>query len=113
MNPKLPLSPDRPRIVRFGFCEFNLTTLELKNDGRVVSMQQQPASLLQFLVLRATRVVSREELQNAIWPTGTYVEFNDGLNPAINRIRRALGDSAEEPRFIQTIPRVGYRFVAP
>jgi eukaryotic-like serine/threonine-protein kinase len=113
MNPKAPLSPDRPRTVRFGVFEFNLTTLELKNDGRLVSMQQQPASLLQFLVLRANRVVSREELQNAIWPTGTHVEFNDGLNTAINRIRRALSDSAEEPRFIQTIPRVGYRFVAP
>jgi DNA-binding winged helix-turn-helix (wHTH) protein/Tol biopolymer transport system component len=113
MTPKPGFPSDRSCLVRFGVFEFDLTNLELKRDGRLVSTQQQPALLLQFLVIRASRVVTREELKNAIWPTGTYVEFDYGLNTAINRIRRALGDSAEEPRFIQTIPRVGYRFVAP
>jgi DNA-binding winged helix-turn-helix (wHTH) protein len=101
------------RRVRFGLFDFNLATLALKRDGQLVNIQQQPALVLQYLVLRADRVVSREELQKAIWPSGTFVEFDFGLNTAINRIRRALGDSAGEPRYIETIPRQGYRFMVP
>lgn len=98
---------------RFGVFEFDLAALKLSRGGVAVALQQQPAMLLAHLINRSGQVVTRAELKDAIWPSGTYVEFDFGLNTAVNRLRRALRDSASEPRYIETIPKVGYRFIAP
>ena len=101
------------RVARFGVFEFDLTHLKLSRNGRDTGLQQQPATLLAYMVDRAGMVVTRAELKDAIWQSGTYVEFDFGLNTAINRLRRALRDSAAEPRYIETVPKQGYRFIAP
>lgn len=106
-------TPASPRIVRFGVFEFELTRRALSRNGYPIKVQQQPALVLAHLVARAGRLVTREELHAAIWPTGTFVEFEYGLNSAINRLRRTLGDSAGAPQFIETVPKQGYRFIAP
>jgi len=118
MNPSngLPGGPvDRPvrRIARFGVFEFDLDQGRLTRNGHVVKIQQQPAMVLACLVRRPGALVTREELQQAVWPSGTWVEFDYSLNTAINRIRRTLGDTASEPRFLETVPKRGYRFIAP
>ena len=103
----------RRRIARFGVFEFDLINLKLLRNGRDIGLQQQPAMLLAHLVNRAGSVVTRDELREALWPSGTYVEFDFGLNTTVNRLRRALRDSASEPSYIETAPKLGYRFIAP
>lgn len=98
---------------RFGIFEFDLGTLELRRDGTLVRLQAQPAQVLGRLLERAGDVVSREELRLAVWPEGTFVDFERGLNFCIAQIRAALNDDAIEPRFIRTIPKRGYQFIAP
>lgn len=107
-------APDAPerRVARFGIFELDLTAGKLSRKGYDLGVQQQPALLLTYLVERAGRLVTREELRTAIWPSGTYVEFDLGLNTAISRLRRILGDSASDPRYIETVPKQGYRFIA-
>ncbi len=100
-------------MVRFGIFEFDLLNGKLTRKGYPVKLQQQPAQLLAYLIQRAGNLVTRDELQSSLWPTGTFVEFDDGLNTAVNRIRRTLGDSAAAPKYIETVPKQGYRFVAP
>ena len=100
------------RIYRFGRFELNARTAELHRAGVAVRLADKPARLLVLLVERAGETVSREELQNHLWP-GIHVERDRGLNNAVNRIREALGDAAGEPRFIVTAPKRGYRFIAP
>jgi DNA-binding winged helix-turn-helix (wHTH) protein len=100
-------------VVRFGLFELNLSTVELCKQGRKIKLQDQPFQVLRLLVKRPNDVVTREEVQKALWPADTFVEFDQGLNTAIKKIRQALDDSAENPRFIETIPRKGYRFIAP
>jgi Tol biopolymer transport system component/DNA-binding winged helix-turn-helix (wHTH) protein len=102
-----------PKSVRFGLFEADFATGELRKNGRRVKLQEQPFQVLALLVQRAGQVVPREELQKALWPADTFVEFDQGVNTAIKKIRQALGDSAENPRFIETLPRKGYRFIAP
>ena len=85
---------------------------ELRKRGRTVKLQGQPFQILAMLLRRPGEVVSREELQQALWPSGTFVEFEHGVNTAIRKIREALGDSADNPRFIETLPRHGYRLIA-
>jgi DNA-binding winged helix-turn-helix (wHTH) protein/TolB-like protein len=99
--------------MRFGVFAFNPSTGELKRDGIQVKLQPQPARVLAILAGRPGEVVSREDLRQQVWAEGTFVDFERGLNFCIAQIRNALGDSAESPRFIETLPKRGYRFVAP
>ena len=98
---------------RFGIFDFSPSAGELRRDGKVVRLQGQPAKVLALLVARAGEIVTREALQREIWNDGTHVDFERGLNFCIAQVRSALGDSAESPRFIETVPKQGYRFIAP
>ena len=107
-------APNPPtQIVHFGIFQIDLKARELHKAGVKVKLQEQPFRVLALLVDRAGQVVTREELQQKIWPTDAYVAFDQGLNNAIKKVRDALGDSADSPRFIETLARHGYRFVAP
>ncbi len=103
----------RPHRLRFATFEVDASSRELFKQGRKVKLQEQPFELLLALLERPSEVLTREELQQRIWPDDTVVDFDRGLNRAINRVRDALGDSAENPRFVETLPRRGYRFIAP
>ena len=96
----------------FGVFEVDLRAGELRKRGLRVRLQQQPFQVLAMLLEHAGQVVGREELQKKLWPADTFVDFDHGLNKAINKIREALGDSAESPRFVETVARRGYRFLA-
>jgi DNA-binding winged helix-turn-helix (wHTH) protein/TolB-like protein len=98
---------------RFGVFEFNGATLELRRNGTLVSIEPQPARALLRLLDRAGEVITRDELKDAVWSKETHVDFDRGLAYLISQIRSALGDSAENPRFVQTLPRKGYKFIAP
>ena len=98
-------------IVRFGMFELDFRTGELRKQGTKIKLQDQPFQILQILLQRPGGTVSREELQQKIWPSDTFVDFDHGLYNAIKRLREALGDSAETPRFVETLSRRGYRFV--
>jgi DNA-binding winged helix-turn-helix (wHTH) protein len=98
--------------IRFGSFTIDIATGELTRQGRRIPLQDQPARVLGLLVMRAGRLVTREELRDALWPEDTFVEFDAAIAVAINKIRRALGDSATNPRFIETVPKHGYRFLA-
>jgi TolB-like protein/DNA-binding winged helix-turn-helix (wHTH) protein/Flp pilus assembly protein TadD len=100
------------RRVSFGVFEMDLATGELRKHGLRIRLQRQPFEVLALLIARAGDVVTREELQQKLWPANTFVDFDHGLNKAINKIREALGDSADSPRFIETVARRGYRFLA-
>jgi DNA-binding winged helix-turn-helix (wHTH) protein/TolB-like protein len=99
--------------VTFGLFELDPADGSLTRDGRPIRLQPQPARVLAILVGKAGEVVSREELRAQIWTDGTHVDFERGLNFCVAQIRNALGDSAESPRFIETLPKRGYRFIAP
>ena len=98
---------------RFGVFEFDGRTLELWKRGRFVSVRPQPLKLLALLLARPGDLISRDDFQQALWSGDTFVDFEQGLNHAIRELRAALGDNADSPRFIQTLPRRGYRFIAP
>jgi TolB-like protein/DNA-binding winged helix-turn-helix (wHTH) protein/Tfp pilus assembly protein PilF len=98
--------------LRFGVFEVDLRAGELRKHGLKIRIQEQPFQVLAVLVEHAGEVVTREELQKKLWPADTFVDFDHGLNKAINKIRDALGDSAESPRFVETVARRGYRFLA-
>ena len=100
------------RRLCFGVFELDRRAGELRKRGLRVRLQQQPFQVLAMLLENAGQVVGREELQKALWPADTFVDFDHGLNKAINKIREALGDSAESPRFVETVARRGYRFIA-
>ncbi len=102
-----------PRAAKFGTFELDLAAGELRKNGSKVRLQEQPFRLLTFLVHRPGDLVSREELREKLWPADTYVDFDNSLNTAASKLREALGDSAASPRFIETLPRRGYRFIAP
>ena len=101
------------RIVRFGLYEVDLRTGEVRKDGIKLKLQGQPFQVLAALLERPSDVVTREELRQRIWPAQTFVDFDRGLNKAINKLRDALGDQADNPRFVETLARRGYRFIAP
>jgi len=101
------------QVVRFGIFEADLRARELRKDGKRVRLQVQPFQILALLLERAGDVVTRDELRQEVWPSSVYVDFDHGLNNAIARLREALGDTAGMPRFIETLPRVGYRFIFP
>lgn len=98
---------------RFGLFEFDCRSGELRREGQPVKLAPQPARVLAFLLERPGEVVLREELRDHLWGSDTFVDFERGLNFSILQVRTALGDSSENPRFVQTIPRKGYRFIAP
>ena len=100
-------------VVQFGVFEANLRTGELRRSGSRVKLQDQPFQVLSLLLRQPGQIVTREELHARLWPANTFVDFDHGLNAAIKRLRDALGDSAENPRFIETLARRGYRFLAP
>ena len=97
---------------RFGSFELDLRASELRKHGLRIRLQVQPLQILGMLLERPGEVVTREELRQALWPGDTFVDFDHGLNNAINRLRETLSDSAESPRFVETLPRRGYRFIA-
>jgi Tol biopolymer transport system component/DNA-binding winged helix-turn-helix (wHTH) protein len=97
--------------VRFGPFEADLESRELRKEGRTVKLQDQPFCVLALLLTHAGQVVTREQLHQALWPADTFVEFDHGLNTAIKKLRQALDDSAGSPRYIETLPRQGYRFI--
>jgi DNA-binding winged helix-turn-helix (wHTH) protein len=101
------------RAVQFGVLELDLKAGELRKQGIKIKLQAQPFQVLRVLIEHAGEVVTKEELRQSIWPSDTYVDFDHGLHSAITRLREALGDSPENPRFIETLPRRGYRFIAP
>lgn len=101
-----------PAVVRFDAFEVDLQAGELRKDNRRIKIQEQPFRVLSLLLERVGRVVTREDLREKLWPADTFVDFDHGLNSAVARLREALGDSADEPRYIETIAKRGYRFVA-
>ena len=102
-----------PKIIRFGIFEADLCSGELRKSGAKIRVQEQPFQILAMLLQRPAEVVSREELRQKLWPSDTYVDFEHGVNSAVARLRDLLGDSADSPRYIETLPRRGYRFIAP
>src|SRR5438270_8020058 len=98
------------RVVRFGAFEADVQTGELRKDGVKLKFSGQPFQVLAILMERPGDVVTREELQKRLWPD-TFVDVERNLNTAVNKIREVLGDSAESPRFVETLPRRGYRFI--
>ena len=100
-------------LIRFGLFEFDLTAGQLTRQGTKLRLPQQPLQLLAILLERPGEILTRDELRQRLWPSDVFVDFDHGLNKSIQKLRDALGDSAASPRYIQTIPRVGYRFIAP
>src|ERR1700756_2383797 len=98
--------------LRFGVFELDLRAGELRKHGLRIRLQEQPFQVLVMLLEHGNEVVTREELQKRLWPADTFVDFDHGLNKAINKVRDALGDSVENPRFVETVARRGYRFLA-
>src|SRR6516162_813081 len=101
------------KIVRFGIFEVDLVSGELRRTGSLVRLQEQPFQVLVMLLERPGEVVTREQLRTRLWPANTFVDFDHSLNTAVNKLREALGDSASSPRFVETVARRGYRFIAP
>jgi TolB-like protein/DNA-binding winged helix-turn-helix (wHTH) protein/Tfp pilus assembly protein PilF len=101
------------RIVRFGVFEVDLKACELRKQGLRLRLPEQPFQVLVVLLENPGEIITREELRNRLWPGDTFVDFDHGLNNAVMRLREVLGDSSENPRFVETIPRRGYRFIAP
>jgi DNA-binding winged helix-turn-helix (wHTH) protein/TolB-like protein len=98
---------------KFGVFEFDAETGELRKNGRTVALEPQPAKALTLLLARAGEVVSRDELRDAVWESDTHVDYERGIAYCLSQIRTALGDSGDNPRFVQTIPRRGFKFIAP
>lgn len=104
---------DGGNLVRFALFEVDLAAGELRKAGAKIRLQEQPFQLLAYLLERPGQVVTREELREKLWAADTFVDFDHSLNTAVNKVREALGDSATSPRFIETLARRGYRFIAP
>src|SRR2546422_7967947 len=111
----MPLPPTNQagRIVRFGIFEVDLAAGELRKGGARVRLQEQPFQVLAYLLQHPGEIVTREELRQKLWPADTFVDFDHSLNTAVNKVREALGDSASSPRYLETLARRGYRFLAP
>src|SRR5258708_2277331 len=101
------------KLIRFGIYEVDLQSIELRRQGRKIKLQEQPCRILSILLEQRGEVVTREELRKRLWSDDTFVDFDHSLNTAIMRLREALSDSSDNPRFIETLPRHGYRFIAP
>ena len=99
--------------LRVGEFEVDLRCGELRRNGDKIKLQQRPFQILAALLERPGEVVTREEIRQKLWPTDTFVDFEHSINTAVNKLREALGDDVENPRFIETLPRYGYRLIAP
>jgi cholera toxin transcriptional activator len=108
----MPSSNREAGLLRFGVFEVDLTAGELRKNGARIRLQEQPFQVLTALLQNAGQVVTRDELREKIWPADTFVDFDHSLNTAVNKIRESLGDSASRPRFVETLARRGYRFIA-
>jgi DNA-binding winged helix-turn-helix (wHTH) protein len=106
-------SAESTTVLRFGIFELDPEAGQLYKNGRVVRMQPQPFKLLCLLAENDRRLVTREEIQKTLWSSDTFVDFEQGVNFAIKQVREALGEDADRPLYIQTVPRRGYRFLAP
>src|SRR6187455_1873538 len=102
---------DAQRLLRFESFELNVRSRELRNGKQRVRLQDQPFEILRLMLERPGDVVTREELQRRLWPDGTFVDYEHSLNAAVKRLRTALGDDADEPKFVETVPRRGYRLL--
>jgi Tol biopolymer transport system component/DNA-binding winged helix-turn-helix (wHTH) protein len=107
-----PMNPDLPHLIRFAPFEVDTRSCELRRQGLRVKLQEQPFQVLLLLLERSGEVVTREELSKRLWPDNTFIDVERGLNKAINKLRDALRDDAENPRFVETLPQHGYRFIA-
>jgi len=105
--------PSGHPLLTFGGFELDLQSNQLRCQGRLVPLQSQPLKLLVLLLQKPQSLVTREEIRQELWPADTFVEFNDSVNHAVRKLREALNDTAERPRFVETVPRRGYRFLAP
>src|SRR5690242_17769503 len=101
----------QPRLIRFGIFEADLNAGELRKSGSRIRLQEQPFQILAMLLERPGQIITREELRSRLWPGDTFVDFEHGVNSAVARLRDALGDSADSPRYIETLPRRGYRLI--
>lgn len=112
---ELPMSqaPVQSCSVRFGAFEVSVASREIRKHGVRVRLPGQPFDILAILLERAGEVVTREELRQRLWPADTFVDFENGMNNAVKKLRATLGDSADKPLYVETLPRVGYRFIAP
>lgn len=108
-----PQASPAGRVLRFGVFEVDLAAAELRKSGARVRLQEQPFQILTLLLERPGEIVSREDLRQKLWPADTFVDFDHSLNTAVNKLREALGDSASSPRYVETLARRGYRFLAP
>ena len=106
-------SPGPNRVLRFGVFQLNLAGRELRKHGVRIRLPGQPFCILSILLEKPGEVVTREEMRNRLWSSDTFVDFEHSLNSAMKKLRTALGDSPENSRYIETVPRVGYRFIAP
>ena len=104
---------ESPRRFHFGPYELDVRAGELRKNGLPIKLQKQPLQILKVLLERPGEVITREELRDQLWPADTFVDFDHGLNSAVKRLRDVLGDSGDNPRFIETLPRYGYRFIGP
>ena len=109
----MPVPPNHARVARFGVFELDINAGELRRSGVKLRLQGQPIQVLTLLLERAGDVVTREELRQKLWSADTFVDFDHSLNTALNKVREALGDSASTPRYVETLARRGYRFIAP
>ena len=107
----LPSGPSR--LVRFGVFELDLRSGDLRKAGARLNLPDQPLQVLSALLERPGELITRDELRQRLWPSDTFVDFEHGLNAAVKRLRDTLGDSADTPRFVETVPRRGYRFICP
>src|SRR6266849_835272 len=105
------VTPPVLQPIRFDVFEVDLRAGELRKHGIKIRLQEQPFLILQTLLETPGQIVTREELQKKIWPGDTFVDFDHGLHAAVNRLRQALGDAADSPRFVETVARRGYRFI--
>src|SRR5215469_4208567 len=103
---------ESPRRFRFGVYELDVRAGELRKNGLTIKLQKQPLQVLKILLGQPGEIITREELRNQLWPADTFVDFDHSLNSAVQRLRDVLGDSGNNPRYIETLPRYGYRFIS-
>src|SRR5438270_5283943 len=109
----MPLIEKQRPAFQFGAFELNPHTREFRKNGVKLKLQEQPLQILLLLLERPGELVTRDDIQRRLWPENTYVDFDNAINSAVRKLRDALGDAADNPRFIETIARRGYRFIAP
>src|SRR3954464_3283808 len=112
-KPRTSRAAPTPSILRFGLYELDLRSTQLRKKDLKIRLQDQPFQVLVALLARPGELILREEIRRKLWPDDTVVEFDHGINAAVKRLRDALRDSAEKPRYIETVARRGYRFIAP